>query len=329
MALFDMTVCADLGSAATKLSAHGKVSVSETRAALDPENCRRVLAVGDGSRKLLGATPAYPVRGCVSDIPLAALLLRRLALDLLGRRSLFGAELLLAVPGAATGVERAAALEVGCEAGFKRTRLIDGLLAGALGAGLDVFSRRAQMIVNIGRETLSTAVFANGGVISQSVSRTGSTTVDRRLMDHFASERRLLITSRTAEAIKRSLDRPAVSVSCRDVSTGMHTVRRIVSHELREAAGPALALMCGRIAAAIEAAPPDAAADLCDSGVTLIGGGALQYGLAESFERRLGIPVRTAEGAQTSVVMGMKECAELGAGFSAPPRRALYGEKRG
>lgn len=311
MNLFDLSLAADMGSSSTRLASEKGVSENETAAALDPDNSSRVLAVGDASRKILAVSRAFPVRGGIANVPLAALILRRLALDHLKRRTLAGVTLLMAVPSGAPDTLRAAAAETGSEAGFRKTSLIPSLLAGACGAGLDIRSHRAQMIVDIGREQLSAAVFANGGVISETWSRCGSVTVDRHLMAWFASEQGLLITSRTAERLKRSLDKPASRISCRDAS-GMACVRQIRSGLVREAAEFSISRMCGQIVSLIGAVPPDAAADLCDTGVTLIGGGALQYGLAESLEARLGIPVRTAEGAQTAAVMGMRRLSKPG-----------------
>lgn len=166
------------------------------------------------------------------------------------------------------------------------------------------------MIVDIGRETLSCAVIANGGILCERTSALGSVTVDRHLQAYFAGEHRLIISSRAAERLKLSLGMPAARVSCRD-SSGVPVVRSFGTSALREAAGFSIGLMCSEIVAAIGAAPPDAAADLCDSGVTLIGGGALQYGLAEAFEARLGIPVYAAPNASVATVLGLRRCLEL------------------
>ncbi len=308
--IFETLLCADLGSAFTRLDSRSEVSVNETRAATDPKSSQRVLAVGNASRKLLGAGEVYPVRGGIADISLAALILRRLSLDHLKRRSLMGVSLLLAVPSAVSRLEKEAALEAGREAGFRRVRLADSLLSGAIGAGLDPESHRAHMIVDIGRERLGCALIANGGIVFESVTHTGSVCVDRHIRAYFAEEHRLLVTARTAEKLKRSLASPCCEVSCRDCSSGMPTTRRVRSSELRSAAGFSIGLMCSDIVRSINAAPPDAASDLCDTGITLIGGGALQYGLAEELERRLGLRVSVSPNAEISTVTGLKPCFE-------------------
>lgn len=305
--MFETEIAADMGSAVTRLATRKTISSNETRAALDPKNASRVLAVGDASRKLLGATEAYPVRGGIADITLAALMLRRFALELLGRRSLVGVTLKLAFPFAQKPIDRAAAVEVGREAGFRRVILTDSLLAAADGAGVDILSPKANMLVDIGRNSINTAVFANGGVISETASHMGSALADRAIMSYFAEEQRMLIGSAAAERIKKSLGSALIRVSGRDPSSGMPSVRELRPSALREAIKPCIDMLCSEVACAIAALPPDAAADLIENGITLTGGGALQFGLGERFEDLLGVPVTVAQNAENAAILGMQQ----------------------
>jgi rod shape-determining protein MreB len=58
----------------------------------------------------------------------------------------------------------------------------------------------------------------------------------------------------------------------------------------------------------IEKTPPQLASDAFDGGVTLTGGGAALYGLAEAIGSVLNIPCRVAEEAKDCVVLG---CAKV------------------
>lgn len=331
--MLETVLGADIGSSLTRLAGASDIVSDETRAALDPGNSLRVLAVGERGRSLLGASEAYPVRGGISDISLTAVILRRLALGFLKRRTLLGVSAIVAVSGAAGEMARSAFGEVCAEAGFRNVRLVNALAAGAIGAGVDISSPKAHMIVDIGRETVSCAVTANGGVVSETVSGFGSVAVDRRLMAFFAEEQGLLITSRTAERLKKSLGSPTLSVSTRDSMTGFSAVKRINASVLREAAIPALDTLCGEVVKAIDRVPPDAAADLVDNGIVLIGGGAEQYGIEGHFERRLGIPVRRAANARMAVVLGLQEiirgeCGVAPGGLLYPISPSRSGRKR-
>ena len=55
---------------------------------------------------------------------------------------------------------------------------------------------------------------------------------------------------------------------------------------------------------ALEATPPDLAADIVDRGVMLTGGGALLGGLHERLSHETGMPIRVAEEPLYSVVIG-------------------------
>ena len=305
--MFGTVIACDIGSARTRVASEKAVLEHETRAALDPANASRVLAFGDPCRSILGAAEVYPVRGGVADISLAALMLRRFALELLNRRSLMGVSAAVAAPYGLPAADRAALIEVGREAGFRRVMLVNSQLSGAVGAGIDIRSYSAHLVADIGRDTLKTAVIANGGILAGAYERYGSGIFDKHFQAFFAERHRLLITSRTAERIKTELGHPILLLSCRDASTGLPTAREVRSSHIREAAGFCIDRIAGSIARTIDAAPEEAAGDLVDNGVTLIGGGAMQYGLPEALSERLGIPVRAAANADSSVIAGLAQ----------------------
>lgn len=315
--MFETEIAADIGSAVTRLATKKKIAENETRAALDPKNASRVLAIGSDSHKFLGAIEAYPVRGGVADITLAALMLRRFALQLIGRRSLMGVGLRLAIPLAQKPIDIAAAIETGREAGFRRVIPVSAMLAAALGAGVDVSSPTAHMVVDIGCEGMNTLVCANGGAIAESHSPMGSRLVTKRIMAYFAEEQHMLIGANTAEKLKKHLGSPMLRVGGRDPSSDMNALRELRPSVLREAVEPAIDMLCGEIAASILRLPPEAAADLYDNGITLVGGGALQYGLDERLEKKLGIPVFVAPNAENAVISGMQSLLKRGAGIAS------------
>ena len=300
-------IAADIGSAFTKLATAKSRSQNETRAALDPGDSRRVLAFGEDAGRVLNASEAYPVRGGVSDIPLTALMLRRFSLGLTKRRALFGMSLLAAIPSCAKSVDRDALLEVGREAGFKKVGLADSLLAGAVGAELDINKPTAQMIVDIGRDTVKTLVFVRGGIIAESVERFGSAAYDRRITAYFAEEQGILLTSAAAERLKMSLDKPVLRVSGRDASSGLPAAREIASSIIRREAAPAAQRLATALASFINALPPEPAGDLLENGVTLIGGGAKRYGLAEELSDALSVPVSVPQSPESAVILGLSK----------------------
>ena len=305
--MFEFTVAADVGSGVTRLATRNGIKTEETRAALDPMNGNRVLAFGNKAGKLLNVNSVFPVRGGISDVRLTALMIRRFTLDMLKRRSLLGASLRIALPFSVNPLEHEAALDVGREAGFTAVRVFDSLIAGARGAGVDIDDRRASMTVDIGRERMNMLIAASGGAVLERTAGFGSSVFDRHIQAYFAMEQNMLLSFHAAETVKKALDKPIVRVHGRDSLTGQPLMRAVQPRELREALRPTAALVAGEIVRTIEKAPPEAAADLIESGITLIGGGAEQYGLAKTLEEMLGVPVRTAPNAENAVILGMQQ----------------------
>ena len=63
-------------------------------------------------------------------------------------------------------------------------------------------------------------------------------------------------------------------------------------------------LICEAIRGVLEEAPPEISADLCDSGVTICGGGALLLGIGDAISDTLGIPAQIADDPLTAVARG-------------------------
>ncbi|MCR5808458.1 MAG: rod shape-determining protein [Clostridiales bacterium] len=300
-------IAADIGSSKTRLATSKKIVSEESYAAIDPADSSRVLAFGEKARMIVNASEAHPVRGGVADITLTALMLRRFAADLLGSRSVFGATLLAAIPGCAGPVEREALMQTAREAGFSGIVMTDSLICGALGAGLDPGSQSAGMLVDIGRERTDILVFANGGVITERSAGIGSSVLDRRIRAHIANEHGVLVGARAAERIKQRMGAAVIRINGRDCATGLPASREIRPSELRRAADPCVELLCREIAETLMNTPPEATADIAENGVTLIGGGALRFGLAADLEKKIGVPVRAARNAEEAVILGAQQ----------------------
>lgn len=304
--MFEMTVAADIGSAFTRIAVGERTVADESRAALDPSDPRRVLAFGSAAGRLLNASEAYPVRDGISDIDLTALMLKRLALDAAKRHTLFGMSLAVALPACVRGTERDAAFAVGRAAGFRRIAAVEGLLAGAVGAGLDIGGETASMIVDIGRSSVGIMTIANGGAVASSRAGFGSAAFDRSIIAWLAENKGVLIGARTAERLKKHSGEACVRVGGNDLSSGRSQRTEITGEELSLAMLPAMQRLITAIASAMNELPPEAAADLLDNGITLIGGGAKLHGLNSALSDALGVPVRTAEDPANAIINGMR-----------------------
>ena len=95
-----------------------------------------------------------------------------------------------------------------------------------------------------------------------------------------------------------------MEVKGRDSVTGLPRRATVTSMEIREALGEPVRQICECIRQVLEQAPPELSADLVDSGITIVGGGALLYGIAEAIGDHIGIPARVTDDPLSAVARG-------------------------
>ena len=81
-----------------------------------------------------------------------------------------------------------------------------------------------------------------------------------------------------------------MEVKGRDSVTGLPRRTTVTSIEVREALAHPVRLICEAIRGILEEAPPEISADLVDSGITLVGGGSLLYGVGDALSDAFGVP---------------------------------------
>lgn len=304
--MFKTVFAADIGSKSIKLAVRGGVETEETAIALEAGEKLTVAAVGNAALAHRSST-IRPVRdGAAANARMLALLLSRIACEKTGKRTAASIELHAAIPRMLPAVKQNALRQAARIAGFRAVAVHDPLLMGAIGIGADLLSEKAHMIVNIGAETTTCAAFANGGMLWQGFAAEGSAAVDRAIQSLFRDEHGLLIGGRMAEIIKHNINKLSFDIEGRASGDGLPRAVRVDGAELRTAAQRGQRGIIRFVKDAVKALQPEAAADLLDTGITLIGGGALQPGFAECLSRELSdVPILTAKNAVTAVADGM------------------------
>jgi len=135
--------------------------------------------------------------------------------------------------------------------------------------------------------------------------------MDDAIAQYVKREKDLLIGERTAEQIKIELgsaapldQRKQMEVKGRHVVEGKPMTITLDDREVRSALGDPVRLIVHAVRNALEQTPPELAADLCDRGIVLSGGGALLRNLDARLHRETGLPVQVAEDPLSSVVLG-------------------------
>ncbi|MEY2785208.1 MAG: Rod shape-determining protein MreB [Planctomycetota bacterium] len=319
---FSIDMGIDLGTANTLVSVRGRgIILNEPSVVAVRKDTGEVLldgmAVGNAAKAMLGRTPGNieairPLRnGVIADFDVTEKMLRYFIMKVHEGRKSVKPQVVIAVPVGITAVERRAVIHSAERAGARRVFLIDEPMAAGIGIGLPVVEARGSLIVDIGGGTTEIAVLALGGMVKSTSLRVAGDELDEAIINHLRRQHNLMIGEQSAERIKLTIGSAwpmeqelSMEVKGRDSVTGLPRKTTVTSIEIREALGGPVLQICEAIRGVLEEAPPEIAADLCDSGVTICGGGALLYGIANTISDRLGVPARVADDPLTAVARG-------------------------
>ena len=176
----------DLGTANTLVHVRGRgILLREPSVVAVDRDTRKVLAVGEEAKRMLGRTPGSiiairPLKdGVIADFEQTEKMIRYF-IDKINRRGfLFAPRVVIGVPSGVTEVEERAVREAAKKAGAREVFIIEEPFAAAIGAGLPVSEPTGSMIVDIGGGTTEVAVISLGGIVTSRSIRVAGDELDR------------------------------------------------------------------------------------------------------------------------------------------------------
>ena len=316
----DMAI--DLGTANTLVYVKGRGIVlnEPSVVAIETRNGRKIVrAVGNEAKEMLGRTPGAiqairPMRdGVIADFEVAEAMISHFIRKVHNRRSFASPRIVICVPSGATAVERRAIMESALSAGARRVDLIEEPMAAAYGANLPVSEPTGSMVVDIGGGTTEVAVLSLDGIVYSRSVRVGGDTMDDAIVSFIRREFNLLIGESSAERIKKEvgaakLDKDgqerAIQIKGRDLMHGVPKEVRLSAQQVCDALKEPVGAIVEAVKVALEATPPELAADIVDTGIMLTGGGALLKNLDQVLRDETGLPVSIAEDPLSCVALG-------------------------
>ena len=318
---FSNDLSIDLGTANTLVYLKGRGIVAQEPSVVaihkDSRGSRRVLAVGEEAKKMLGRTPGTitairPMRdGVIADFEITEAMLRYFIRKAHNRKTLLRPRIIICVPFGVTEVEKRAVRESAESAGAREVYLIEEPMAAAIGAGLPVTEPTGNMIVDIGGGTTEVAVISLAGIVYSRSIRIAGDKMDEAILQYIKRKYNLLIGESTAERIKIQIgnayptgeDRH-MEVRGRDLVAGIPKSVEVHEDEVREALGEPVAAIVEAVKMTLERTPPELAADIADKGIVLSGGGALLRHLDILIREETGLPVIVSDDPMCAVVLG-------------------------
>ncbi len=328
LGLFSADMAIDLGTANTLVAVRGQgivLNEPSVVAIADIKDRRRVVAVGNEAKLMLGRTPGgitaiRPLRdGVIADFEVAEEMIKYFIRKVHKRRTFISPQVIICVPSGSTAVERRAIQEAAESAGARHVFLIEEAIAAAIGAGLPVTEPTGSMVVDIGGGTTEVAVLSLGGIVYARSARIGGDTMDDAIIHYIRRNHHLLIGESSAERIKKEIGgacAPAVGdgltmdVKGRDLTQGVPKELNISERQIAEALGDTVGAIVDAVKDALEDTAPELAADIIEKGIVLTGGGGQLRNLDEVLRKETGLPVVLAEDPLSCVVLGTGRCLE-------------------
>ncbi len=319
----------DLGTANVLVYVHGKgIIMREPSVVAMDVNTRKVRAVGEKAREMLGRTPVNIVavrpmtEGVIADYTTTQRMLEHILHKVCGVKRLFKPRVLLAVPSGVTSVEQRAVKQAALAAGAGEALTIEEPMAAAIGAGLPISSPGGNMVVDIGGGTTDIAVLSLDGIVLSRSLRIGGMKLDDVIIRHIRQAYNLLIGEPTAEEIKIAIgsavaqrEETAFEVRGRDLLSGLPQTVTVTSEEIRECMAEPISQIVSRVKNVLEKTPPELASDIIERGIVLTGGTALLRGLDILITETANVPTRVADDPLS--------CVALGTGMALEQRRGI------
>jgi rod shape-determining protein MreB and related proteins len=280
---------------------------------------KKVLAVGDEAKEMLGRTPdsiiaQRPLRnGVIADYKTTESMLKYFINKATGGVRLFRPEVMIAVPGGITSTERRAVIDATMAAGAKAAYIIKEPIAAAIGADIPIGSASGHMIVDIGGGTSEVAVISLGGIVANNSVRIGGNKFDAAITEFIRKKYGLAIGERTAERIKIEIgsamylekdERLTMEAKGRDMITGLPRVISVDSEDVTEALQSDLQGIINAVKQVLFNTPPELSADVMDKGMVLSGGSSLLRNMDKLLSQATGVPAYVADDSLLCVAKG-------------------------
>ena len=319
---FSTDIGIDLGTANSLVYAKDRgVVLREPSVVAIQAGSKRVLAVGEEAKRMLGRTPGNiiairPMKsGVIADFDITEAMLAYFINKVCPKRfwsKYAKPRMVIAVPSGITEVEKRAVEDAAHAAGAGDVFLIEEPMAAAIGVGLPVSEPAGSMIVDIGGGTCEVAIISLAGIVhSYSARAAGGDAMDECIMKYIQRVYNLLIGERMAEMIKIEIgsafptgEEKTLEIKGRDIVAGLPKTLTITSEEIRGALKEPVSQIVDAVRTTLDKCEPELAADLVDRGLVLSGGSAQLRGLDKLLAQQTGLPVTVADDPLSAVAEG-------------------------
>ncbi|UQS85150.1 rod shape-determining protein [Apilactobacillus apisilvae] len=309
----------DLGTANVLIYVTGKgIVLNEPSVVAIDIQTNKVLSVGSEAYKMVGRTPSNirairPLKdGVISDFDVTEQMLTYFINKLSVKGFMSKPKTMICAPTNITNIERKAIIQAAEKAGGGKVYLEEEPKVAAIGAGMNIFQPKGNMVIDLGGGTADIAVISLGDIVASKSIRVAGDVMNTQISSYIRDKYKMVIGEHTAEKIKIQIGTATVDdqevkemeVRGRDAIGGMPKSITLTSPEVQEAISDTVTQIIEAAKDVLEVVPPELASDIVDRGIMLTGGGALLKGLDHAISKVLTVPVIISESPLDNVAKG-------------------------
>ena len=278
----------DFGSASVRVTADSQ-HVRERRSA-------------NGERRALAG-------GVVVDREAASEVLRPILFQARHWAGFSRVRVLACAPSDASAEDKAALADCIIRAGASAVYISPEPLAAAIGAGIDVSSPYAKLLMDIGDGVTDCAIIRSAQVFRSLAVRVGCSDLREAIQQGVLEHHQVSLSDDEAGRLLRVCgvrEGAAEDVMIEGSREGKACSLKISAAELQAALAPKLAAILGNLETLLHDLPPELSTEVIEEGIYLSGGGALLKGMPEHVVRVTQLDVRVVADPLGAVVSGAR-----------------------
>ncbi len=234
------------------------------------------------------------------------------------RLGLFSPRVLVGIPTDATDEELEMLTEALYQAGAVNVSIVSEPFAAALGAGLNILSPFAQMIVDVGEGVTDCAILRAGHILESHATRIGCSSFRECVQDNFrrywggfdlnmAEAGRIIAVAGTE---RTRLNDVSILVKVASLDGAKQEPLPVRPATLQDMIEPLVLEITGTAINLLRKVPPAVGCEIIESGIVLTGGGAMLPGLRERLAEATSIKVTIPAEPLDVVIKGLRGMLE-------------------
>jgi len=310
------SIAVDLGTANTRIFSSELGQIKEKPSLIGHTNDSKNKLVSNDYLSYINSKIFFiPLRGgVIVDIDNAINLLRPLLKET--KNGLRNPIALASAPTDTSEKERGLLAKAILSAGASHVAIIPEVWAAAIGAGMDVTSQHAQVLIDIGEGVTDLAVIRDGRLIYTSAVRTACSDLQKAVRSAIVTRHKVYIYPSEAERLthtissisqEKSFNPKFITVNGNDIVKGHKVTIDVNEQDILSAMEPVINKILKMIEINLRKLSMPVFSEILKSGICLSGGGACISGIDRLIALRIKLDVRTAPDPIHSVINGEVE----------------------